>query len=86
MQAFVLIQTQGGNEPLAAALRTIPGIQSADDLTGPFDAIAVVTADSTRDLFDGVVSRIRDLPGVTRALPAPVVRPLAEVVATAAAA
>lgn len=74
MEAFVLIQTQSGSGPVGAALRAIPGIESTNDLTGPFDAIALASAESMGDLLQTVVSRIRELPGVTRALPAPLVR------------
>jgi hypothetical protein len=44
---------------------------SAEDLTGAYDAIALVQADSTLSLMDAVIGEIRRLPGVTRALPAP---------------
>ena len=47
---------------------------SADDLSGPYDAIAIASASSARDLFDRVLPEIRELPGVTQALPAPLVR------------
>lgn len=80
MKAFVLIQTHAGSEPLAAALRAIPGVEWTDDLTGPFDAIALASAESTRDLLETVVAKIRGLPGVTRALPAPLVRSLSALV------
>lgn len=68
MKAFVLIQA---DRPLAQVLRTLPEIESADDLTGPFDAIALASAASSRELLEGVLPRIRELPGVTRVLPAP---------------
>lgn len=72
MKAFVLVQARAGSRPLGASLRAIPGIEWADDLTGAYDAIAVAAAGSMQELFEAVVPRIRDLPGVTRALPAPV--------------
>jgi Lrp/AsnC ligand binding domain len=73
LKAFVLIQAQPGAEPLGAALRALPGIEWTDDLTGPYDAIALASAESTQALFESVVPTIRALPGVTRALPATVV-------------
>ena len=73
MRAFVLIQKGAWGEPLAAALRTIPGIDISDDLTGPYDAIAVAEAPSMRDLLDSIIPRIREIPGVTHALPAKVI-------------
>ncbi|HEY3210653.1 MAG TPA: Lrp/AsnC ligand binding domain-containing protein [Actinomycetota bacterium] len=80
MKAFVLVQTQNGSQPLAAALRSIPGIEWTDNLTGAFDAIALARAESMRDLLETVVERIRELPGVTRALPAALVRSLSALV------
>ncbi len=80
MKAYVLIQIHAGSEPIGAALRAIPGIESADDLTGPYDAIAVAGAESIAALFETVVSRIRELPGVIQALPAPLVRSLSRLV------
>jgi len=80
VKAYVLIQIHAGSEPIGAALRAIPGIESADDLTGPYDAIAVAGAESIAALFETVVSRIRELPGVIQALPAPLVRSLSRLV------
>jgi AsnC-like helix-turn-helix protein len=71
LNAYVLVQTERPGEPLARTLKTIPGILSAEDLTGAFDAIALVEAGSSKRLIDDVMSQIRRLPGVTRALPAP---------------
>lgn len=78
MRAYVLIQTEARGESLAERLRAIPGIVAAEDLTGAYDAIALAGAGSTRHLLDQVIAGILSLPGVTRALPAPVIRSLAE--------
>jgi len=78
LEGYVLIQTMQG-EPIAQVLRAIAGVVLAEDLTGAYDAMALVRADSTRDLIDETVAEIRRLPGVTRALPAPVVRSLSRV-------
>jgi len=74
MTAYVLIQKRSDSEPVATTLRAMRGIVSADDLSGPYDAIAIASASSARDLFDRVLPEIRELPGVTQALPAPLVR------------
>ena len=74
MTAYVLIQTRSDRKPVAGTLRAMRGIVHADDLTGPYDAIAVASAGSSRDLFDRILPEIRRLPGVTQALPAPLVR------------
>jgi hypothetical protein len=73
MRAFVLIQKEARGEPLAVALRSIPGIDMSDDLTGPFDAIAVAEAPTMRDVLDSIIPQIRELPGVTHAIPAQIV-------------
>jgi DNA-binding Lrp family transcriptional regulator len=71
MTAYVLIQTETFGEPVAHKLRTIPGILSADDINGAYDAIAVARSRSTADLVADIVEPIRRLPGVTRAILAP---------------
>ena len=74
MTAYVLIQKRADSRPVGTPLRAIRGVMSAEDLTGPYDAIALASASSARDLFDRVLPEIRELPGVTQALPAPLVR------------
>ena len=71
MDAYVLIQTDGHIDSMIDALRSIPGVARAEDLTGPYDAIALTRSRTMEELTEGVLRRIRRLPGVTRALPAP---------------
>jgi DNA-binding Lrp family transcriptional regulator len=71
MTAYVLIQTEALGASLANTLRTIPGVVSADDINGPYDAIALARSGSTAELVEDVVESIRRLPGVQRALIAP---------------
>ena len=71
MKAFVLVQTESNSEPIAATLMGIPGVECAEDLTGPYDAIAFARSDSIRSLSEQVVDAIRRLPGVIRAISAP---------------
>jgi hypothetical protein len=78
LKAYVLIQTEAGAGPLVRRLLAIPGVVAAEDLSGAFDAIALATSRSTRQLIDDVIGKIRTLPGVTRALPTPVVDTLTE--------
>jgi hypothetical protein len=82
LKAYVLIQTADG-QPIAQALRAIPGVVSAEDLSGAFDAIALAGSDSTRGFIEGIVAEIHGLPGVLRAIPAPLIRPLAKAVRAA---
>jgi AsnC-like helix-turn-helix protein len=78
MRAFVLIQADPGPEPLATSLRSIPGILEAESVRGAFDAIVLAQAASVRELMQDVVARIVALPGVRRALPAPLIGSSAE--------
>ncbi|HEV8572591.1 MAG TPA: Lrp/AsnC ligand binding domain-containing protein [Actinomycetota bacterium] len=71
MRAYVLIQTETGTELIANELREVPGVVSAEDVTGAYDAIAVARSGSMRHLMEVILPEIRRLPGVTRALPAP---------------
>jgi DNA-binding Lrp family transcriptional regulator len=73
VQAYVLIQKQPDGEPIAWALRAIPGVVSAVDVSGAYDAIALVRSGSERGIIEGILREIREIPGVTRALPAPLI-------------
>jgi DNA-binding Lrp family transcriptional regulator len=71
VEAYVLIQTEAGRRPIAHRLRAIPGVMAAEDLTGAFDAIARARTGSGGRPVEEIVGEIARLPGVTRALPAP---------------
>src|SRR5262245_29558743 len=86
MQAYVLVQTDSERRHVAELLRTLPGVVYAEDVSGPYDALALARSDADGDGFDGVLDRIRMLPGVLHALAAPLTGAveLAEPAATAA--
>jgi DNA-binding Lrp family transcriptional regulator len=71
VRAYVLIQAEEKTESLAHKLRAIPGVVAVEDVRGAYDAIAVARSSSMRHLTDVVLGAIRKLPGVVRALPAP---------------
>jgi DNA-binding Lrp family transcriptional regulator len=73
LKAYVLIQIEPNRAPIAETLRAMPGVISAQDLTGPYDAIVLARSDSTSNLTEQLVARIQDLPGVIRALSAPLI-------------
>lgn len=83
--AYVLVQTatQGGR--MAGLLQELPGVVFAEDVRGPYDALALVRSDGGGDDFEAIVDRVRGLPGVTHALAAPLVRESADLVNIAAA-
>lgn len=74
VQAFVLIQTEVGKAAhVAEQVRTIQGVESADDVTGPYDVIVKTTAPDVDALGKLVVARIQSIEGITRTLTCPVV-------------
>jgi hypothetical protein len=85
MTAYVLVQTATQNGRIASLLRRLPGIVFAEDVRGPYDALALVRADAGGDTFQAIVNQIRGLPGVIHALAAPLARETVELVSNTAA-
>ncbi len=74
VKAYVLIQTEVGKAvDVADAARDIPGVVSAEDVTGPYDVIIQTEADTVDELGKMVVSKIQLVDGITRTLTCPVV-------------
>jgi DNA-binding Lrp family transcriptional regulator len=74
VEAYVLIQTEVGRAALVAeAVRTIEGVQHADDVTGPYDVIVKASAGDVDQLGRLVVAQIQAIEGITRTLTCPVV-------------
>ena len=74
VQAYVLIQTEVGKAALVAeAVREIPGVEAADDVTGPYDVVVKASAEDVDSLGKLVVARIQAIEGITRTLTCPVV-------------
>jgi DNA-binding Lrp family transcriptional regulator len=74
VQAYVLIQTEVGKAAVVAeSVRVIPGVESADDVTGPYDVIVKAAADDVDQLGKLVVAKIQAIEGITRTLTCPVV-------------
>jgi len=69
VKAYVLIQADANGAPIAEELQAIPDVISAQQVSGAFDVIAVARSTSTQDLMERVLTRIRSVPGVIRALP-----------------
>lgn len=68
MQAFILVQTEVGKAALVAAeLRRLAGIDSAEDVVGPYDVIVRASAGSDEELTE-VVRGIQQSKGITRTL------------------
>lgn len=72
--AYVLIQTEVGKAAaVAEAVAAIPGVASAEDVTGPYDVILRAEADTVDDLGKMVVSKVQMVDGITRTLTCPIV-------------
>lgn len=65
MRAYVLVKaTMGQVEDVAAAIRELSGVISADVTFGSYDIIVLAEVDSVRDLGLLVVRRTQSIPGV----------------------
>lgn len=74
VRAYILIQTEVGKAAsVASQIDDIEGVISADDVTGPYDVIAVAEAGSVDQLGQMVVSHVQLIEGITRTLTCPVV-------------
>lgn len=74
VQAYVLIQTEVGKAAVVAEeVRTIDGVDAADDVTGPYDVIVKASAADVDQLGKLVVAKIQAIQGITRTLTCPVV-------------
>jgi DNA-binding Lrp family transcriptional regulator len=66
-KAYVLVETTvGRNREVIAALKKLKGISNVELVTGPFDLIAVIEADSLADIGDVVTAKIHPIAGITR--------------------
>jgi DNA-binding Lrp family transcriptional regulator len=75
VQAYVLIQAEVGRAAsVGAELAKIAGVISVDVVTGPYDVIALVEADTIDSLGSLAVARIQAVEGITRTLTCPIVR------------
>ena len=69
LSAYVLIETQVGKVAhVAQALNDLDGVESAEDLAGPYDVIARIHAPGLDQLGRLVASGIQAVDGVTRTL------------------
>jgi DNA-binding Lrp family transcriptional regulator len=67
--AYLFIETtQGKARTIAREVSQISGVKTANSVTGPYDVIAYVEAESINVLGDFIVSQIQSIPGVLRTL------------------
>lgn len=77
VRAYVLIQTEVGKAAaIAATLSRISGVDSAEDVVGPYDVIAHIGAAAESGLTD-VVDDMKKVRGITRILTCQIAAPAA---------
>jgi DNA-binding Lrp family transcriptional regulator len=73
VRAYILIQTAVNAIQVAGAIRQIDGVESADDVSGPYDVIARASAADMDGLGQLVVTKIQAVEGIIRTLTCPIV-------------
>ncbi|MDP9406210.1 MAG: Lrp/AsnC ligand binding domain-containing protein [Actinomycetota bacterium] len=74
VSAYILILTEVGKAAqVASAVGAIPGVEAAEDVTGPYDVIVRARANDMDELGRLVVARIQAIEGIDRTLTCPVV-------------
>jgi hypothetical protein len=73
VEAFMLIQTDVGRaEVVAKQLAGLAGVRSAEYVTGPYDVVVRIGADSMDELQKSVVPNVQQVAGITRTLTCPI--------------
>ncbi len=66
-KAYVLIETAAGrNREVISALQQLPLVSCVDVVTGPYDIIGVVEADSLAEIGEVVTAKMQPIPGINR--------------------
>ncbi len=66
-KAYILIETAvGKSKDVSSDLKSLDGVDSVDQVTGPYDIIAVVKAPDLNAVGDLVTSRIHTINGIVR--------------------
>jgi len=75
VQAYILVQTEvGASVDVVNTIKEIPGVLSAEDVTGPYDVIVRAESASMDDFGRDILNSIQQVSGITRTLTCPVVR------------
>ncbi|MDD4923507.1 MAG: Lrp/AsnC ligand binding domain-containing protein [Dehalococcoidales bacterium] len=66
-RAYVLVETAvGKTKTVVTSLKKMEGVKSVDTVTGPYDVIAIVEADTLNDVGDIITGRIHTVEGISR--------------------
>ena len=67
--AYILIEVQVGRVvEVVRMLRQLEGVRSADAITGPFDAIALIEAPNMAAVADLVTGQVQSIRGVLKTI------------------
>lgn len=73
VRAYILIQTAVNAGHVAKEIRSVEGVEAADDVSGPYDVIVSASAPDMDALGQLVVAKIQSVDGITRTLTCPIV-------------
>jgi len=66
-KAYVLIEAQvGKTKQVIEAIHKLQGVVSVDVVTGPYDIIAVIQAETLYDIGELIVSKVHSTDGISR--------------------
>ena len=66
-KAFILIETVvGRTKEVITGLNNLAGVKSVDTVTGPYDVIAIIEAESLNEIGDIVTQQIHPIAGISR--------------------
>ena len=66
-KAFVLIETAvGKTKEVVSSLEQVEGLKSVNTVTGPYDVIATIEADSLSEIGDVVTGKVHAISGISR--------------------
>lgn len=75
-KAFVLIETAvGKTKEVVTTLSPLKGVESVDTVTGPYDIIAIIEAESLNDIGEIVTGKIHPIAGISRTVTCLAIRP-----------
>jgi DNA-binding Lrp family transcriptional regulator len=56
----------GKDREIRETLRGIQGVATADVVTGHYDLVAVLEAESMSEIFDSIIKKVRSIKGINR--------------------
>ena len=63
----MLIEAQvGKTKEVVEAIRSLKGVASVDVVTGPYDAIAILRAETPNDIGELIVAKVHHIAGISR--------------------